>query len=739
MNIIPKNLGVSLISKNVNTQFRKKHSIIRLGTMVLLLTMVLFVLGVLIARYYKQPEIEIISYLVRDRVIPLDEIVVKSVMIVGFRFPLRIRPLSNMRVQGELYFNSQLISQDDLSHPDPRGGNLGFQFSLFEGPVDKDRPFTLPDGTFRIVIQLVDENGATFARVERKLNSNQLSRRFDGFERTYHRPEYVEILETASLLDDHDANRHASLFGKSDYLVFQKNYLERVYPYTTANPAEMVSAIRVEASREEFKPITFSIRALKNLGKVRVNASTLSGPSGMLAADCLRVGIVEQLTETVEEKKNGKIVNYRWAPKIIHPGEVTIHGGHTQRYWLTLKVPSNVRPGEYKGIVSINPEFSHQTDIPIIVTVLPFRLTDTDIQYGMMMTYEFYELDDEKWTDEEQTMIGRNGLAICKDLREHGMTIMYPHAHFYYQAGKDGQPLLRSLEASLDAYAALAFPGPFCWYIGHLVQTSKVFHPGSILNYDEDLAKTRLRSLLESYAQMAQARNIPNYKLIVQTVDEPDRQDRIAAGKTLNQIARDMGFKTLITRKWPEVDIICTGPPGSDDKAKQIRDLAKMWWIYPNDALMTKNRAYTRYVFGFGAWRWGVDGVVPWTFQVTQGCNGNPFTVLDGDEVMVAYPGVDSPLATPLWESIRDGINDYKYIYQLKLLIESGKEMGDEKAVEIEQQLNQFKNNLGEGPLAEDERYGDWPSGAFDKMRRQIVNWTLELHSRLGLDEFTSG
>ena len=40
----------------------------------------------------KCPEIEIISYLVRDRVIPLEEITVRSVMIVGFRFSPRIDP-----------------------------------------------------------------------------------------------------------------------------------------------------------------------------------------------------------------------------------------------------------------------------------------------------------------------------------------------------------------------------------------------------------------------------------------------------------------------------------------------------------------------------------------------------------------------------------------------------------------------------------------------------------------------
>ena len=156
--------------------------------------------------------------------------------------------------------------------------------------------------------------------------------------------------------------------------------------------------------------------------------------------------------------------------------------------------------------------------------------------------------------------------------------------------------------------------------------------------------------------------------------------------------------------------------------------MGKKWWIYPNNALTSKNWAYTRYVFGFGAWRWQVNGVVPWTFQMSQGCNGNPFTVLDGPEVMVAYPGINGPIPTPTWEAIRDGINDYKYIYLLKKLIISEKASGNPKANLIEGQLEKFKQDLGQGPSDGENRYGDWSPDSFSKRRKQIIEWALELY-----------
>ena len=204
----------------------------------------------------------------------------------------------------------------------------------------------------------------------------------------------------------------------------------------------------------------------------------------------------------------------------------------------------------------------------------------------------------------------------------------------------------------------------------------------------------------------------------------------VKAGKALGRIARERGFRTLITGKWPVSDVVCTGVPKDEREVKRLRrQYPEQWWIYPNKALSTKNRCYTRYVFGFGAWQFGVNGVVPWTFQMSQGCNGNPFSVLDGEEVMVAYPGKDELLCTPTWETIRDGINDYKYIYLLERLIAAERKKGNEAAFQIEQELDGVKKKLGKMPGIDENAYGDWSPEAFEQKRKQIVDWILQLSS----------
>ena len=122
-----------------------------------------------------------------------------------------------------------------------------------------------------------------------------------------------------------------------------------------------------------------------------------------------------------------------------------------------------------------------------------------------------------------------------------------------------------------------------------------------------------------------------------------------------------------------------------------------------------------------------MDGVVPWTYQMSQGSNGNPFTVLDGPEIMVAYSGVNGPIPTPTWEAIRDGINDYKYIYLLEKYISTEKNYKNSKAHLIDEKLKQFKQNLGRRPSPEETAYGDWSPDAFAKNRRQIIEWAMEI------------
>jgi len=511
--------------------------------------------------------IEINSCVLRDHVIPVDRIHMRSMIIVGFRIIPKIENISDMTIRGELYHGNKLLAEDIIVKPDSFGNNLGFDMPLSKGPFSYDQLISIPDGKYRIVIKLFDKKNHPVAQTEKELERNQIGRTFYGFDKGYEQPQYIQIeddrfargllrsrleakdqtktdrgwrQEAKDQLKTVEGGRPEATYKNTEkgYVIFQKSYLERVYPDTHPKAEELITELSTEISRNETKPLTFSIQAKKDLGKVNISIPKLKDSRGKASNIAVQGRAVNQLTEVVREDNKKNIVYYRYAPKIIENKDVIVPQHHTQTYWLTLKANSDTKPGDYHGSIKIMTQSGKHAEIPIYVKVLPLTLTDTDKQYGMMMDYSFYEMDNETWTEKDREMLKKRGMEIYRDLRDHGMTVIYPHSHFYMKYDKNGEPILSSLRASLESYKNLEFPGPFVWYLGHLLQTAKTMHPGSILNYDAEVAKRRLRELLVRFEIMAQEIGIPKDKLIVQVVDEPDpdpdQKERTRAGKELH-------------------------------------------------------------------------------------------------------------------------------------------------------------------------------------------------------------
>jgi hypothetical protein len=666
----------------------------------------------------------LVSWLVRDGVISLDRLEMRSRVIVGFRVRPGMQQAGVLGVSGELYRQESLLARASLSRLDGPAGSLEFDLpGTSARPLSREEPYSIPEGTYLIAIRLTDGSGNVLAERRKILRREELCRTFAGPGAKCPRPRYRLAAEQT------ESDRLPWIPTSADlergYAVFRTDPLERVFPDTLPAGAAPLESIVAAVSRNEIKPITFSIRSVRDLGSVTVAVSPVRGTHGVTNTVTVKVASLGLLTETAGGEEPGTVIDCRWAPRILEPEFPIVRKDVTRSFRLNLRAEADARPGEYRAVVTITPERGRRTEIPLHATVLPVTLTDADIRYGMMMDYAFYELDSPAWTERERHLLARRGEEIYRDLREHGMTVAYPHSRFVYATDRNGEPILESLRNALRSYRELGFPGPFCCYLGHLLHTAKPMHPGSILLYDEAVAERRLRSLLRHFDRLAREAGVPRDKLLVQLVDEPDHDDRIrvAAAKRLNAIAREMGFRTLITRPWPEVSVMCTGTPESDAEAARLRAMGNEWWIYPNEALTGRNLCYTRYVFGFGAWKWGVNGVAPWTYQMSPGSNGNPFTVLDGPEIMVAYPGAHGPLPTPVWEAIREGITDYKYIYRLERLIASAKRRGIPRAAEIERRLAYMKRASAAPPHSEEGRFGDWAPESFDRRRNDLVAW----------------
>jgi hypothetical protein len=670
--------------------------------------------------------VKIVSYQLRDRVITLQQPIMRSSLIVGFRVEPGDIPFDRLTVEGELTRDGTPVGRDRVIILDGPTGSLGFAIPHQTDLADRERPYSIPDGLYSIRIRAKEHDGRVVAELSKEFRRSQLGRTFVAVGHEYTPVRYIPEREETGR---HLVRSVSARINTEDFTLFVHSPQERVFSNSMPDNGAGEKVLTVRAARGETLSVALSLRGKKALGGVSLDVSPLRGAAGSILREAFMWGAVRDLTEVVREDTKHTTLEVRRAPRLIEPGAVTVGRDEARSFWLSLAIPVAASSGTYSGSITVRLRSGVPIDLPVRVEVLPFTLQEPDIRYGMMMDYAFYELDNGDWRSEEKRTLRRRGEEVYRDFRDHGMTVAYPHSHFYYRTDDQGRPVLEGLKAALEAYRNQGFPGPFVWYIGHLLHTAKPKHPASILLYDEAVAVRRLKLLLAEFEQLARRSAVPKERLLVQVVDEPDRQDalRTKVGKKLNAIVREMGFRTLITRPWPEVDVICTGDPDDASEAARLRRTAGEWWVYPNGALTGQNLSYTRYVFGFGAWRWGVKGVVPWTYQMSQGSNGNPFTVMDGPEIMVAYPGTGGPISTPAWETIRDGINDYRYIQTLRNLISRAKSRGDKRGISVERQLEQLRISLGIGPTAGEGCYGDWPPERFDSVRGSIISLIGEL------------
>ncbi|MBC7289210.1 MAG: hypothetical protein H5T86_14460, partial [Armatimonadetes bacterium] len=132
-----------------------------------------------------------------------------------------------------------------------------------------------------------------------------------------------------------------------------------------------------------------------------------------------------------------------------------------------------------------------------------------------------------------------------------------------------------------------------------------------------------------------------------------------------------------------------------------------------------------RWICGFGLWISGTEGEWSWTFMRPKDSAFNDF---DGEaqreakDAMITYPseGDEPPLPTPQWEGIREGVNDFKYMYTARILAER---IGGDKGRKALAELDRLTSDLPWGiapPQATPQNLDAWRSRAAAIIRKLI-------------------
>jgi hypothetical protein len=608
------------------------------------------------------------SYILRNRVVVLDQVLMKKALYVSFSFAKRIAKPQGVNVYGSLLNGDQVLCKTSVKALRGNSGNLVF-----------DLPYEIPEGPYKIKIDTFAEEGKSVAAGFVVVDRSALKWISDP--KSNNRSPILEEIPAPTETEAVRPTKQAQSIG---YLLFSRSPLEYVFPGSRPRASELIDHLALRVVRNEFEPITFCLYPLGNLGMVKISVTDLVGTEASISKDKIEVAHVETVKETIglPEGTFGNV------PALIRTGnQVSAKTGECQRFWLTLRIDNNLPPGVYDGKITISPQGGLETSLPLEVTVVPISLEDIPgVDYFMLMTYEFTELT-MPWSREEKEKIYQSACHILKDYKEHGITTLCLHSPFVLITKEDGTPNLEDIFAALRAAKEVGFKGQLIWYMGHLIQTSKPKHPGNIKGFEEEIHLPRLKYIVETVSQYAKEQGGP--EVIFLPIDEPGdsyqdfQNKRQALTPLLLKTIKDLGAQTMLTsddyKQFQPVDYLCSGEMNKEDLNAAHRSGA-VYWLFDND-VTTKclSPAYARYIYGYYTWKNHVDGMSSWTFENTQNARGLPGQAdVHGGDVFLAYPDPSGPIATLKWEAIREGIDDHKLVHQLTKRIEKLKRLGIE-------------------------------------------------------------
>jgi len=522
------------------------------------------------------------------------------------------------------------------------------------------------------------------------------------------------------------------------FVVFRGENPSAVFPGTIPSRKEVIDSLDLLAAPDQYEPVTFAVFALQPLSKVTVTPGPLTGPGGAT------------IPETAFEARMGKYViqrvgytgtDYCIVPKLlVRSAETGIAPERPQPYWLTLHVPADASPGNYRGTVRVEADGT--------AMALPLRLRIPAMRLGRSKPWMLFFYNNDP----------KDAELYFRDMREHGMTsvilaqVMAPLRREGDRAVVD----FTTSDAFVDAYRKVGFADPLVYNPFHdrlatiLLDLFGLADPfPTVVNYGETIRVFKEgeypASLHETYRQVvrdiyAHAEQAHWPDTLFYPVDEPNELGgwRMAAARLEYRLTRDAvptarTFCTVYSipvmeqlDPWLDVRACHVVVPAADEMAHQTcehylrRAGGEIWGIeWP---AMWDDFWRAREVAGFLPAKAGVTGMTAWTYY-----NPAPFTDeyddLRGEfkHCLLSYRDADGALIpTVAWEGVRAGATDWRYLATLEEAV--AKATGAER----ERGLRVLREVVTEVPWRSEVK-PEWGNGRAMELRTRMAEAIVRL------------
>jgi len=556
------------------------------------------------------------------------------------------------------------------------------------------------------------------------------------------------------------------------YLVFNTHYCDQVLPERTPMPQDLIPPnldrpLTITATPGEYEPGSFCIRSLHPLKGLRVSVAAVEGTDGArIPVNHIDLRQVRYMPRAVDTERK----KYALRPSYLEKRTSTdLPGNMTIQYWLTIKIPGDQVPGEYRGRVEIKADNALPSGLNIRVDVLPFHLEEPPTIYAM------YHLHSGTWRHLYHHLPGALD-RHCEDMAAHGMNGVITYGTPEVVSTKDGLRIDFESVSSLSStpisfadqvrgYVRAGLDHHVCWYTGDMNLTLEPFS----LEFGTPAFNQAFMQIVGTWESYRKTQGW-EFPFAYHTDDEIDAgDDRTRRGLVTLQTIREMGLKTMMTyiglgdrreQSAQQVDIAnFAGDVFRAEFIDERKSAGAELWTYTGSATYGFSAKGDRYFFGLFGAAIGADGVTQWPYQWPDpGWDGEiadasfkPLLGGGGVGHNYSFATPEGLLNTIGFEGIREGIDDAKYIHTLRQWIakamESDVPRAREAAVAAQQRLDDliaWTHINRENVHYIGNRFLQWyeatchkqphaMDGAdFDRIRGQWITDILALRSALG-------
>lgn len=528
---------------------------------------------------------------------------------------------------------------------------------------------------------------------------------------------------------------------KRGFVAYTRPYVEPIYPHTAPRAEDMNPELLAFATPGEYEPLTLAVYPLQDFGSATVTVSDI-GPISAKNIDIRHVRYMRARPNYTVKYQ------WRWVPDVLeHFDSVPLTKAQSERFWLTVHVPKDTPAGQYSGTVTLACDGKAEVKVPIKFRVLPIELREDPSKiYGI---YYHDPLDSAYRApdDVSKEYYRRRSELEMLDMLAHGTKnvvsgIWCPPADAEGKFEIDWAPM----EEKIALWKKHHFVTPI---VAH-INSSGVYYkymkeyPGSHLAGVKDPVpefEKEITAMVKAIEAGRKERGLPEF--LYYPVDEPGTDpNSVAFMVKVLRGCKAAGVRTYVTADptheqfdpmRPFVDVWCTQPfaPDRDTILADTKARGVEYWCYPNHVSGENDHTPTsgaRMTYGFGFWRSGFRMLIPWIYSSS---TGNPYNYLDGrsSDFFNRHEADGTPVPVTLWESFREGYDDYRYIYTLEQKIAEAKKSdhkeAQKRAGEAQADLDSIWNAIR---VQTKYKYDDlWGSADYDVYRWMIAQQIMRL------------